>query len=109
MPTTIERRTAGPMRATFATSAANSTSIPMSSWAAFAFVTPTGSTATTVTWFAAADTNGPYREVVLSNGVPATTAVVAERVYVAPPELFACTYIKGVADAAVTVTVMAKT
>jgi hypothetical protein len=35
--------------------------------------------------------------------------VAAEKVYVAPPELFACTYIKGVADAAVTVTVMAKT
>lgn len=105
----IERKSSLPLAATFATAVANSTAIPMSTTAAFAFITPTGTTATEVTWYAAADINGPYREVVLSSGLPAATALAAERAYVAPPELFACTYIKGVADAAVTVTVMAKT
>ena len=109
MPTAIERRTQEPVQATFATTAAGSTALAMSSWAAFAFITPTGSTATTVTWYASAAIGGPYREVGLPSGLPATTAIAAEKTYVAPPELFACTYLKGVADAEVTVTVMAKT
>lgn len=109
MSTAIERRTREPAAATFATSLAGSTPLTMSSWAAFAFITPTGSTATTVTWYAAADIAGPYREVVLPNGTTAATALAAEKTYIAPPELFACAYLKGVADVAVAVTVMAKT
>ena len=109
MPQVIERRTGTPVAATFAVSLANSTAIPMSNAAGLALITPTGATSTTITWYASHTVSGPYRPVYLSNGTAASTAVVAERCYIAPPELFSCTWLKGAAGAEVVCVVMTKT
>lgn len=109
MPTAIDRRTPTAMSATLGATLGSATAIPMANLAGFAFTT--GATATpTITWYAAENPDATFRPVILSNGNAATTTLIGPRVYIAPPELFACTWIKGVSSIGdIPVTVMAKT
>lgn len=110
MPTQIQRFAPTPgLLVTLATSVASSTTICLSTAAAFCFVVPAAATATTIAWYASDRDEGPFYPVVLSSGSLASTAIVAGRVQVAPPELFACMYVRGVAGTALNVTVMTKT
>lgn len=110
MPQQIQRTAskpeAGPV--TLATTVAASTPISMATASAFAFYVPAGQPTTTISWYASYSVEGPWAPVVLSNGSTATTSVVADRVYISPPELFPCTFIKGVGSAEVTAVVMQK-
>jgi len=108
MPTQIQR-SAPASQVAFATSVAASETICLSTSAAFAVVVPAETTSTTIQWYASHRDEGPYYPVTLSSGTNATTAVVAGRVYIAPPELFACMFVRGVAGTAFTGVVMAKT
>jgi len=94
--------------ATVATAADASTAIAMAGSSAFAVYVGASQPSTTITWYASAAVDGPYAPVILSNGNYATTAVSANNVYISPPELFPCYFIKGVATSTVTVTVMQK-
>jgi hypothetical protein len=93
---------------TAGTTVAASTAIAMAGSSAFAVYVGAGQPSTTISWYASAATEGPYAPVVLSNGNFATTAVSANNVYISPPELFPCYFIKGVASSTVTMTVMQK-
>jgi hypothetical protein len=110
MPTQIQRYApTAPGKVTFGTSAAASTTLCLSTAAAFSFLVPASATTTTVAWYASDRDEGPFYPVTLSNGNNATTSVVGGRVYIAPPELFACMYVRGVAGAAFDAVVMTKT
>lgn len=93
----------------FGTSVANCTSICLASSAAFAVIVPAGTTSTTITWHASHKDDGPYFPVILSSGSAASTAVAAGRVYIAPPELYSCPYIRGVVGTAFDGVVVMKT
>ena len=110
MPTQIQRYApTAPQQITFATAVEGSATVCLSTAAAFAVVVPAGVTSTTITWYASHRDEGPFYPVTLSGGTTASTAVIAGRVFIAPPELFACMYIRGVAGTAFTGTVMTKT
>lgn len=110
MATRIERSApVNPQAVKFAASVADSETICMANSAAFAFIAPPAATATTVSWFASSTDAGPYYPVILSSGTAASTAIVASRVYIAPPELYACTYVRGVAASPFSAVVMLKT
>lgn len=110
MSTRIERSApVNPQAVAFATSVGSSGTICMANSAAFAFVVPLGTTSTTVAWHAASRDEGPYYPVVLPNGLTASTSVIAGRVYIAPPELYSCTYVRGVAASPFSSVVMLKT
>lgn len=109
MPTAIDRRTPVALEATFGATLNTSTAIPMANLAGFAFNTAATGTPI-ITWHASESLEGVFRPVILSNGNAATTQLSGARVYIAPPELFACTWIKGVSSAgSIPATVMAKT
>jgi hypothetical protein len=108
MPTQIERTSSLKAGNTaVATAIAGSQTIYLSHASAFAFVVPAGVSAT-IAWHASATDDGPYFPVYLSSGAAAQTTVVGGRVYVAPPELFACPYVRGVAGTAFNIQVMTK-
>lgn len=88
-----------------------STTITMGRSASLAIWVGTLASVTTVTWWGANQVNGPYYRVIKSDGQAATTDVTTgSRCYVAPPELFACPYIKGTSSAgSLTVGVAKKT
>lgn len=110
MATRIERSAPVSSQAVaFATAVADSGSICMANSAAFAFITPPGMTTTTITWHASHRDEGPYYPVILSSGTAATTSCIAGRVYITPPELFSCAYVRGVAGIATTAVIMMKT
>lgn len=110
MATRIERSApVNPGSVAFAASVGSSDTICMANSAAFAFVCPPSATSTTVSWYAASTDAGPYYPVILPSGSAASTAVVAGRVYIAPPELYACTYVRGVAASPFSAVVMLKT
>lgn len=110
MPTRIERSAPVSQQAvTFAAAVANSDTICMSNAAAFAFIMPATASATTITWYASHRDDGPYYPVILSSGTAAATSAVAGRVYITPPELFSCAFVRGVAGTAVSAIVMMKT
>lgn len=110
MPTQIQRYApTASQQVAFGTTVEGSATLCMSAFAAFAVIVPPGTASTTIVWHASHRDEGPFYPVTLSSGAPASTAVVAGRVYIAPPELFACMYIRGVAGAAFTGIVMAKT
>ena len=110
MPTSIERSVPrAPQTVAFATAVENSGSICMANSAAFAFITPLGMTTTTITWYASHRDDGPYYPVILSSGTAASTAAVAGKVYITPPELFSCAFVRGVAGTATTAVIMMKT
>lgn len=110
MSTVIERRSpVNPPPVNFGATVAASGPICMANCAAFSVLIPAGVVATQVTWYAASVPEGPYYPVVLSNGSTAATSVVAERVCIAPPELYSCTFVKGVAVVPFTGVVMLKT
>lgn len=110
MSTVIERRApVNPPPVYFGANVAGSDTICMANCAAFSVLVPAGVIATQVTWYAASVAEGPYYPVVLTSNTTATTSVVAERVYIAPPELYSCTFVRGVAVVPFTGVVMLKT
>lgn len=110
MPTSIERAApVNPQPIRFGSTIGGSDTICMANFAALAFVCPAGATSTTVVWHAATTNDGPYYPVILPSGTAASTIVVAGNVYIAPPELYACTYVRGVAAAPFDSTLMLKT
>jgi len=94
--------------AAIGTTASASSVIGMGGSSAFAVYVGAGQPTTTITWYASAAADGTFAPVILSNGNYATTAVTANNVYIAPPELFPCYFLKGVATSALSVTVMQK-
>ena len=110
MPQQIQRTSSKPEAGavTFATTIAGSTPIGMTTASAFAVYVPAGQPTSTITWYASYSVEGPWAAVVLSNGSSATTSVVADKVYISPPELFPCPFIKGVGSVAVSATLMMK-
>lgn len=110
MPTPMFRESEA-QSVVLAADVANSTPITMGRSASLAFLVGPSATTSTVTWYGAASVNGPYYRVIKSDGVAATTAVESpSRLYVAPPELFACPFIKGTSSAGdLTVAVVKKT
>lgn len=110
MPTQIQRcASASSSAVTFAASVQDSSTICMSTTAAFSVIVADGVTSTSITWHASHRDDGPYYPVIMSNGSPAATVVTAGRVFVAPPELFACMYVRGVAGIAFSAMVVGKT
>lgn len=108
MPTQIERSSSLKSgNAAVGTTVAGSQTIYLSHASAFAFVVPAGVSATIV-WHASATDDGSYFPVYLSSGAAAQTTVVGGRVYVAPPELFACPYVRAVAGSSFNIQVMTK-
>lgn len=93
---------------TFSPSVGVCTPIPMATASGFAVHVPTGGPGGTVNWYASYSIDGPFLPVVMSNGNYATTAMSPGVVYIAPPELFPCYYIKGVATSTFTATIMMK-
>lgn len=64
------------------------------------FTTP-GSASGSITWYASDAPDGTFTPIVLSSGsAAATSSLAANTTYVAPLELFAVAWIKGVASAA---------
>ena len=110
MPTPMFRESES-QQVVLATTAEGSTPITMGRSASLAIWVGTLASPTTVTWFGATQVNGPYYRVIKSDGQAATTDVTTgSRCYVAPPELFACPFIKGTSSAAaITVGVAKKT
>lgn len=109
MPQQILRTsTLSPATVTFGTTPAASSLITMTTASAFAVYVGSGQPTTTITWYAGVTSEGPWAPVVLSTGSSATTSVTAGNVYIAPPELFPCFFVKGVAASAVTATLMVK-
>lgn len=110
MPTSIERAApVKPQAVLFAANVADSDTICTANYAAFAVVCAPGTVSTTIVWHAATINDGPYYPVILPNGTQASTTVVAGQVYIAPPELYACTFIRGVAPTPFSALVMLKT
>lgn len=110
MPTQIQRyapTTAQLVK--FAPNLADCTTLCLSTAAAFCFLVPAGTQPTTIIWHASHKDEGPFYPVVLSNGNAASTIVTAGQIFIAPPELFACTYVRGAAAAGFEATVMTKT
>lgn len=110
MPTQIQRCAQTCVEGVeFAATVETSNTICLSNAAAFTVFVPSTASATTITWYASHADGGPYFPVTLSSGSGATTAVVASRAYIAPPELFACSFIRGVALAPFKAIVVLKT
>jgi len=97
-----------PNAITFGTSIGTSTALHFVNTSAFAVFVPAGQPSSTVSWYGSYSSTGPWAPIVLSNGTSATTAMVPDKIYIAPPELFPVHYIKGVGSAEVTATIMTK-
>lgn len=109
MPDMIQRTSQVPgFTVQFGTTLENSTPIAMSVWSALAIYVAPGVTSTTLTWYASYSSTGPWGMVVLPGGTAASTTVVADRVFISPPELFPCHYLKGVAGTAFQAVAMTK-
>lgn len=98
----------GPNAITFGTSLGTSTALHFVATSAFAVFVPAGQPSSTVSWYGSYSSDGPWAAIVLSNGTSATTAIVPDKVFISPPELFPVHYIKGVGSVAVTATIMTK-
>lgn len=96
--------------ATFAATVGDSTTITMSVFSAFAFIATEGSNTHRVVWYGSSDPDGPYLPITLSTEETAYTNVPNAGVYITPPELFACHFVRGVmtGGAPQTCTVMLK-
>lgn len=80
----------------FGTSLAASTPISFGAFSLLAFATPSVASGV-VTWYGCHEPNGTYLPVNLSTGTAAqTTGVLPNQIYIAPPELFALPFVKGV-------------
>jgi len=99
---------ANPNAIVFGTTVAASTALHFVAASAFAVFVPAGQPSSTVTWYGSYSSNGPWAPIVLSSGSSATTSIVADKIFISPPELFAVHYIKGVGSTAVTATIMLK-
>lgn len=85
---------------TFSTSLASSTAISFGRGSALSFTTPAVASGA-ITWYASTSQDGTYTPVILSSGLAAQTLnLAANTTYIAPPELFATAYLKGVASVA---------
>jgi len=98
-PTPIQRSTGySDNEVTFSTSLNDSTAVSFAPFSLLAFFAPAGATGT-VTWYGSHTVGGPYYPVTLSDGTAAQTgSIQANTFFVAPPELFAFPFLKGVAS-----------
>jgi|DEB0MinimDraft_6_1074348.scaffolds.fasta_scaffold11591_4 hypothetical protein len=100
MPTPIQRSpNLGGYEVFFASSSANSTTISLGNFSSLSVVVDnTPSASAIISWFAAKDPEGPYVPIYLSGEEAAYTSIPQNGVYVAPPELFCCHYLRGVVN-----------
>ena len=82
--------------ALFAATVNDSTTISMSVFSALAFIASEGSGTHRVVWYGAAEADGPYLPITLSSEETAFTNVPSAGVFITPPELFACHFVRGV-------------
>ena len=82
---------------TVASNPASSTTITMGTSSSLAFVVEnTLGSGTQIQWYSSDSQAGPWRQVFLSSEETAYTNIPVAAVYVAPPELFALHYVRGV-------------
>jgi hypothetical protein len=98
----------GGVKMTIGTTVAASSAVAMASYSAFAVAVPAGQPGGLCTWYASHSPTGPFSQVILSDGTLAQTTMITDRVHIAPPELFSCLFVKGVAPVANQVIVMLK-
>ena len=93
---------------TVATAVANSEEIMSGSYAGGMIFVPSGSTITTITWYAAEKAGGTYLAAYDADGVALTQTVAASKAYEIPAALFGCRAIKAVGNAAGTLAISLK-
>jgi len=110
MPQTIQRTNNLPgYPATCALAVGDSTTISMGAASAMSFSVGPQGAQTRISWLGALSPEGPFVPIFLSGEEPAYTDIFDAGLYVAPPELFACCYVRGVSDVApVAITVLLK-
>lgn len=91
------------------TSATTTPEIDVNNFAAGQVHVPTGSSITSLTYHAAPDKGGTYLPLQTSAGVAVTQTVAQTKAYDLPAQIAGCRYIRIVADAAGSVTIVGKT
>lgn len=91
------------------TSLTTTPAVSISAYAAGVVYIPTGSTITSLTYYAAYGTDGTYVPIYDQTGSAITQTVVADRCYAMPSDLFGAGQIKIVANAAGDVQLSLKT
>lgn len=87
---------------------ASSTEIDITSYSSGSVFVPSGSSLTTLTWYAAEKCGGTYHAAYDSAGSAVTQTVAADRAYPIPAALFGASAIKAIGNAAGTVIVSLK-
>ena len=91
----IGRSRRPPFTVEFGTSLSSSGVMGLGQVSAFSFLVPVGTSATTVTFYGATESNEDYSLIYLSDGSIAEVVVGAPGLYVAPAELFSIPLLKA--------------
>lgn len=98
MPQTIQRTNNLPgYDVICATAVADSTTVSMGAASSLAVFVPTNpGPGRQIDWYGSYTPDGPWVPIFLSGEEAAYTAIQGEGLHVAPPDLFACSYIRGI-------------